>query len=131
MGAANGRRVVTVFALAAIPLAISVSALALDFGLPAACRLGEDCFVQQYPDMDPGSGAVDPFCGSATYDGHDGTDLRILSMKDVARGIQVLAMADGRVLRSRDGEPDRLVLTAEDRKVVSSKECGNGLVIQH
>ena len=40
-------------------------------------------------------------------------------------------MADGKVLRGRDGEPDRLVLNADDRKAVGSKECGNGLVIDH
>ena len=99
--------------------------------MPADCALGRDCFVQQFPDMDPGPDAVDPFCGSATYDGHDGTDLRILSLADVARGVPVIAMADGKVLRLRDGEPDRLVLNDDDRKAVASKECGNGLVIDH
>ncbi|WP_082520331.1 M23 family metallopeptidase [Rhizobium sp. Root482] len=127
----NGWRVVTAFALAGIPFGISVPASGFDLNLPVACTLGEDCFVQQYPDMDPGPGALDPFCGSATYNGHDGTDLRILSMEDVARGVQVLAMASGKVLRSRDGEPDRLVVTAKGKEAALSRECGNGLVIQH
>jgi murein DD-endopeptidase MepM/ murein hydrolase activator NlpD len=104
---------------------------AAELGLPADCTVGRDCFVQQFPDMDPGPDALDPFCGSATYDGHDGTDLRILSMADVERGVKVLAMADGKVLRLRDGEPDRLVLSDGDRKAVASKECGNGLLIDH
>lgn len=104
---------------------------ALELGLPAQCTLGADCFVQQFPDMDPGPDAVDPFCGSATYEGHDGLDLRVLSMKDVARGVPVLAMADGVVLRSRDGEPDRLVVSESDRAGVASRECGNGVVIEH
>lgn len=106
-------------------------AAAVELGLPAACTLGKDCFVQQFPDMDAGAAAVDPFCGTATYDGHEGIDLRILSMADVARGVPVLAMADGRVLRARDGVPDHLVLTEADRAAVASRECGNGLVIDH
>jgi hypothetical protein len=113
---------------AAIPIA---PLSALELGLPAQCTLGVDCFVQQFPDMDPGPDAADPFCGSATYDGHDGLDLRVLSMKDVARGVPVLAMADGVVLRSRDGEPDRLVVSESDRAAVLSRECGNGVVIEH
>jgi len=110
---------------------MSGAAAAGDFGLPIDCTPGHDCFLQQFPDMEPGPGAVDPFCGTATYDGHDGTDIRLRSMVDIARSVPVLAMADGRVLRWRDGEPDRLVLTDDDRKAVGSKECGNGVIIDH
>ena len=106
------------------------SARALELGLPAECTLGADCFVQQFADVDTGAGAVaDPFCGTATYDGHDGTDLRVKSMADVARGVAVVAVADGIVLRGRDGEPDRLVVTDADRAAVADKECGNGMIV--
>ena len=110
---------------------LSTAVFALELGLPAQCTIGKDCFVQQYPDMDAGPGASDPFCGSAAYDGHDGTDLRVLSMADVARGVPVLAMADGTVLRSRDGVPDHLVETEADRAAVADKECGNGMIVDH
>ncbi|MEO3433626.1 M23 family metallopeptidase [Inquilinus sp. CAU 1745] len=109
----------------------SLPSVAQELAFPADCAPGQDCFVQQYPDMAPGPEAVDPFCGTATYDGHDGVDLRLLSMTDVARGVPVLAMADGRVLRWRDEEPDRPVLTADDRAEVGNRECGNGAVIDH
>jgi hypothetical protein len=115
----------------AAALTLAQPAAALEFGLPAQCLLGEDCFIQQYPDMDSGSAAADPFCGNATYDGHSGTDLRVLSMRDVTRGVPVAAMADGKVLRVRDGEPDRLVRSKADRAAVADKECGNGVVIEH
>ena len=58
--------------------------------------------MQQFPDLDPGANTVDAYCGSATYDGHDGLDLRVLSLVDVARGVPVLAMADGTVVGVRD-----------------------------
>ena len=97
--------------------------------MPLGCKAGTECFVQQYPDFDPGPGATDPFCGTKTYDGHDGTDIRVLSMADVKRGVPVLALGEGRVLRGRDGVPDRLVVSPEDRRSVAGKECGNGLVV--
>lgn len=101
------------------------------FGLPLACPEGSICPIQQFVDLDPGPGARDPWCGTKTYDGHKGTDFRVLSMQDVARGVEVVAMADGVVKASRDGMADRLVSTDEDRKVVDSRECGNGLILDH
>ncbi|MEQ1951486.1 M23 family metallopeptidase [Mesorhizobium sp. CN2-181] len=97
--------------------------------MPAQCMPGKDCFVQQFADMDPGPAVIDPFCGSASYEGHDGIDLRILSMADVERGVPVIAMADGTVGNLRDGEPDHLMLTAADQQAVGDKECGNGVII--
>src|SRR5262245_48299716 len=113
-----------------LALLLPAPAGAIELGLPAQCTLGQDCFVQQFADDDTQPGEVaDPFCGSATYDGHDGTDLRLLSMADVARGVPVVAVADGKVLRGRDGVPDRLVTTEADQAAVADKECGNGMVV--
>lgn len=113
-----------------VSLLLASPALALELGLPAQCELGKTCFMQQYPDMDAGGGTADPLCGSQSYDGHKGTDLRILSMKDMEKGYAVIAVADGKVLRIRDGETDRLIETADDRAKIAGKECGNGLVMQ-
>lgn len=104
--------------------------MAIELGLPAECELGKTCFMQQYPDMDAGSGVADPLCGSQSYDGHKGTDLRILSLKDMEKGYPVIAVGDGKVLRVRDGETDHLVESEEDRARIAGKECGNGLVMQ-
>jgi murein DD-endopeptidase MepM/ murein hydrolase activator NlpD len=104
---------------------------AIELGPMAACTIGQTCFVQQWVDFDAGPGATDPFCGIATYDGHSGTDLRVLSMRDVERGVDVLALADGTVLRMRDGQADRLVVTEADKAAVANTECGNGVVIAH
>ena len=101
------------------------------FGLPLACPPGSVCPIQQFVDLDPGSGARDPWCGTKTYDGHKGTDFRVLSLRDVDRGVEVVAVADGVVKAARDGMADRLVSTDEDRKSVESRECGNGLVLEH
>lgn len=126
----------TVGALSGIALAALVSlpassAGSIELDLPAACEPGKDCFFQQFPDMDPGSGATDPFCGHATFDGHKGTDLRLLSMADMARGVPVLAMSRGTVLRTRDGMPDRIIDSDAERAAVAGRECGNGIVVAH
>ncbi|MBX9454569.1 MAG: M23 family metallopeptidase [Rhizobium sp.] len=118
-------------ALAALALLAASPAMALELRLPADCRLGEDCFLQQFPDMKKGDGAIDPFCGIATYDGHDGVDLRVLSMKDITRAVPVVAVADGEVLRGRDGVEDRLVDTPGAREAIMPRACGNGVVIAH
>lgn len=101
------------------------------FGLPLVCPPGAVCPIQQFVDLDPGPGARDPWCGTRTYDGHKGTDFRVLSMRDVDRGVEVIAMADGVVKAGRDGMADRLVSTDQDRQAISSRECGNGLVLDH
>lgn len=116
---------------AALLLLLHWPAAAVELGPPAACELGRDCFVQQFADMDPGAGVQDPFCGGAAYDGHNAIDLRVLSMADVARGVPVLAMAEGTVLRLRDGMPDRMVVGEADRAAVADRQCGNGVVIAH
>lgn len=113
-----------------IALLLAPHAQAATLGLPIACEIGSDCFIQQYPDMDPATGSTaDPWCGGATYDGHKGTDIRIRSMADVAKDIPVIAMADGTILRLRNNIPDHIVQTPEDRETVGDQECGNGLII--
>jgi murein DD-endopeptidase MepM/ murein hydrolase activator NlpD len=104
---------------------------AFEIGLPIACKIETDCFIQQYPDRDPGPAAKDYACGSATYDGHDGTDIRVKTLADVERGIAVIASAPGVVKATRDGVTDHLVKDDADRVTVKDRECGNGVVINH
>jgi len=100
-------------------------------GLPVNCKLTVDCFVQQLPDIDPGHGTLDSLCGQATYQGHTGWDIRLRSLSDIARDVQVVAIADGTVSRVRDGVPDQIFEAANDRIRLKDKECGNGIVIDH
>jgi peptidase M23-like protein len=99
--------------------------------LPIDCRLGQDCFVQQMPDVDRGPGTLDPLCGQATYQRHTGWDFRLRSLADLAQDVPIVAVADGTVARVRDGVPDRIFDPETDRALVKDKECGNGLVIDH
>ena len=99
--------------------------------LPVTCEIGSQCYVQNLPDIDPGPGVMDPLCSAAAYDGHSGTDFGVPSMVDVARGVAVVAVADGVVARTRDGIADRIVQTEADRAAVDGVECGNGVLIDH
>ena len=101
----------------------------LHLSLPIACTPGRDCFVQQYVDDDPGSQAHDYACGAQTYDDHKGTDIRVRSLKDVARGVPVIAVASGLVTGVRGWMPDHIVRTNADRDAVVDKECGNGVIV--
>jgi hypothetical protein len=118
--------------LVAVLLALGVPAAAgaLELQLPIACTLGQDCYIQQYLDHDPGPGAADFLCGTLSYDGHDGTDFGIPTLADMERGVPVLAAAAGEVKGIRDGMPDVLMGTpgAPD---LTGRECGNGVLIRH
>lgn len=98
--------------------------------LPVDCEIGKTCFVQNYVDNDPGSGRQDFQCRAMTYDGHEGTDFRVLSLVEQRAGVSVLAVADGVVLRTRDGEPDVSVRSI-GAQMVAGRECGNAVVIDH
>ena len=86
-----------------------------------------------YVDVDGQDGTVQDFkCGPKTYDGHKGTDFALSSVVQMNKGVDVLAAAEGRVLRFRDGESDRLKTTEEVKAIEEQqKECGNGILIDH
>ncbi|MEM6665429.1 MAG: M23 family metallopeptidase [Pseudomonadota bacterium] len=108
----------------------SVGAQELRLDLPVDCQVGLTCFVQQYVDSDPGPERTDHACFSATYDGHTGTDFRVLSIAEMNDGVPVQAAARGRVKALRDGMPDRVV-TEATMNTVEGRECGNGVILEH
>lgn len=115
--------------LGALP-AVAAAAGAPRLGLPVACDMSRDCFVQNYVDQDPGPGAQDYTCGPLTYDGHDGTDIRVRSESEFRSGVAVLAAADGVVRAVRDSMPD---ISFRDRAAAALQglEAGNGVVLDH
>ncbi len=107
------------------PSAVAQDAPALIF--PVECTLGETCFLQQFVDRDPGPGARDYSCGPQSYDGHTGTDIRTADLAAMARGVAVIAAADGVVRALRDdGVPD-----AGTAAMAPGQGCGNGVVLTH
>ncbi|MAM63031.1 M23 family metallopeptidase [Maritimibacter sp. UBA3975] len=120
-----------VLILAALALT-ATPALARDpiLGLPLDCTLGEDCFILQYTDADPGRGAADFTCGPMSYDGHKGTDFALPTFAAMEAGVPVQAAAPGIVRGVRDGMPD---LGADDTPPaqLQGRECGNGVVLDH
>ncbi len=101
------------------------------FGLPIDCNLGKNCYIMHYVDLDPTPKAIDFGCGRQTYDTHNGTDFGIPNLEVMKQGISVTAIADGVVLRVRDGVADHLVGNEDDKKATEGQECGNGVVIKH
>lgn len=98
--------------------------------LPVACEIGSTCFIQHYVDRDPSPAAQDYQCGTLTYEGHNGTDIRVPTMAAQRAGVDVVAPAAGKVLRVRDGVED-VSIAGRGRESVQNVECGNGLVIDH
>jgi hypothetical protein len=82
------------------------------------------------PDISSEGEVLDPLCGKASYRGHDGWDIRLRSLKDIGRA-PVVSVADGTVVRIRDGIPDRIFDRLQDEELLGGKECGNGVVVKH
>ncbi|MEZ5670559.1 MAG: M23 family metallopeptidase [Alphaproteobacteria bacterium] len=97
--------------------------------LPVACTPGTDCAIASYFDAEPSAAAGDYTCGPMTYDGHTGVDFAVTDYAAMDAGVAVLAAAPGRVIATRDGQPDRRGTV--DSRTVSGLECGNGVVIDH
>jgi Peptidase family M23 len=98
--------------------------------LPLLCEVGRTCFIQNYVDANPSPAARDYQCGTLTYDGHNGTDFRVPTLRAQQAGVPVLAAADGRVIRSRSNVPD-ISVRISGAAAVRGTECGNGLIIDH
>ncbi len=117
---------------------IAVASLATSTGeadgpplsLPVRCTIGETCFVQTYVDHDPGPGRLDFQCGRLSYDGHDGTDIRLADLVAMRRGVAVVAAAAGVVRRTRDGMAD-VSVDEIGSPALAGRLAGNGVVIAH
>ncbi|WP_414472608.1 M23 family metallopeptidase [Microvirga sp. M2] len=116
--------------LIALGLSGTASAQEISLRLPVACEIGRTCIIQHYADHDSSTAARDYRCGTLTYDGHDGTDIRLPTLAAQKAGVAVVASADGRVLRIRDGMED-VSVASRSRDSVANAECGNGAVIDH
>ena len=77
---------VATFYLAVLAAGGALAQGAPSLALPIACAIGDSCIVQSYVDRDPGEGALDYRCGHLTYDGHKGTDIRVIDLGAIAVG---------------------------------------------
>src|SRR5437899_10324346 len=102
----------------------------ISLALPIKCQPGLTCFFQNYVDHDASDKVLDYRCGGRSYDGHDGTDIRIRNLEIQRRGIEVLAAAPGRVIGTRNDMED-VSVKAAGKAAIAGKECGNGVVVEH
>lgn len=102
------------------------------FIFPVICTLGHDCWAVNYVDTDPGDAVRDFRCTSKSYNDHKGTDFGLRSITQMNEGIDVIAAANGTVVRLRDGENDALKSEQEMEAIKQArKECGNAVLIDH
>ncbi|WP_243369785.1 M23 family metallopeptidase [Microvirga solisilvae] len=118
------------FSLVVFGLFGTAHAQEISLRLPVACEVGRTCFVQHYVDHIRESGIADYRCGTMTYDGHNGTDIRVPTTAAMKAGVDVVAAADGTVLRTRDGMED-VSITGRGPESVENVECGNGALVDH
>lgn len=109
--------------------ALSTPTLAETLTFPVDCELGVSCVIQQYVDRDPGQGTADYTCGPLTYQGHNGTDIRLPNRAAMEAGVDVLSATAGVVLGLRDGMDDMRFGSA-GAPDIKGRECGNGVLVQ-
>jgi hypothetical protein len=100
------------------------------FAWPAACTLGQDCFIQNYVDAVAGPRFGNFRCDRLGYNGDNGTDIRLRDLAAMRKGVDILAAADGTVIGVRDGEPD-ISVKERGAEAVKGKTAGNGVTIDH
>lgn len=99
---------------------------------PVDCKLGEDCLTVSYVDVDPSENYADFTCTNKSYDGHKGVDFALQSRLTMKEGVNVLAAADGKILRNRNSETDSIKKEDEYQAIrKSNKDCGNGVLMEH
>jgi hypothetical protein len=100
------------------------------FALPLECQPNKNCFIQNLFDHDPSDGYRDYHCGTLSYNGHTGTDIRLPDLRAMQQGVAVLAAANGKVRAVRDGMEDKSVReTGKD--ALRNREAGNSVLIDH
>ncbi len=122
---------VLIFGLSAAASAKVARAPVLD--LPLKCTVGVDCFVQHFMDVRPGKQAADNQCGSLTYNGHKGTDIRIRTLAQMDKGVPVLAAEDGTVTNLRRGVNDQYYsdYSKKKKKEIYNIGLGNVVILNH
>ncbi|WP_417517536.1 M23 family metallopeptidase [Minwuia sp.] len=122
----------SIWGLAALIGSVGVASAAdISLGLPLRCEMNQECFIQQYVDVDPGPGAREHTCGPLTYDGHKGTDFRLRDLQMMRDGVEVVASAGGTVLGIRDGMQDIDVRELGGSAALKGRDCGNGVLLDH
>lgn len=103
---------------------------AFQLQFPIKCTINKDCWIMNYVDEDSTSNWHDYKSGRQTYEGHAGTDIAIKDLGRLKKGVDVLAAANGFVVATRDGVPDKNALS-QDLKKLQDIGCGNRVAIKH
>lgn len=99
--------------------------------MPLVCPAGERCPIEAYVDHDPGPGAKDYACGIVIRNGHSGIDIRVEDLLSLARGVPVVAAADGTVAIVQDKIRDHSPFDYDREEANRSSVCGNRVVLTH
>ena len=130
----NHRHLTALFTLLGILLWSPPGTLAgepLMLEMPIRCTPGQDCWLVNYVDSDPSKAIGDYNCGTASYNGHKGTDIAIIDAAAMRNGVQVYASAAGIVRGTRNDMEDIDISRIAGRQSVAKKECGNGALIDN
>ena len=113
-----------------ILLLLPTTSFAIELSIPIDCKIGKECFIQNYVDTESSNGWADYNCGNLSYNKHKGTDFRLRNIAAMNKGTNVLSAADGKIIGIRNNMQDINIKKINKHKI-KGNECGNGVIIQH
>ena len=118
--------IIAVWITPSISLGISPHSLVL----PVSGVNGQDWIISGHVDLDPNAGSMRDFRGytghdAKTYDGHDGTDFGIPSLRRKDFNFPILSISDGIVVQVED------VCELDDQLFNEPNSCNNRIGIRH
>ena len=106
--------------LAAIAAAGPLFGQPIKLAFPLDCVLGQTCYIDDYVDLDPGPVHTHYRCGIKSRNGHNFTDISLVSEPQMTRGVNATAAAAGYVRAIRNGMPDQPI-SARNRASIAGK----------
>jgi murein DD-endopeptidase MepM/ murein hydrolase activator NlpD len=100
------------------------------FSFPLNCKYGENCYIQNYVDLNLTQSHQDYKCGFLSYNKHKGTDFRLIDFSHMKQNISVFASKSGTIKSTRNNQ-EEFIYFNDKTKLEKGKECGNGVVISH
>ncbi|MFK8029819.1 MAG: peptidoglycan DD-metalloendopeptidase family protein [Gammaproteobacteria bacterium] len=86
---------------------VACPAAQLTFAWPMSGQDADEWVINNYVDLNPGSGVTDFTGGFKSYNGHQGIDIDVPTFREMDNDFPILAVAQGTVLAFEDGNFDR------------------------
>lgn len=120
-------RILLLLLISCLTQAVQADDFKLQF--PVNCQLNNDCFILSYPSHPDN---LDYSCGTLTQEKYPATNIALANEKQMTKGFEVVAVADGVVKKVTGTIQDIPYKEKHNPEYALNNDiCGNGIVIDH